>query len=113
VQVAHRLLFQDQRALFSGEFSPFAGGKVFEAKASDTDPDQSKRGMADRSGHPSDLAILAFNKLKSQPASRDRLSKPDGRVPIRDVGLGVEDPRLTFPRAAALNPEPALEFCEN
>jgi hypothetical protein len=96
--------------LVIGESSPDTGWNIPEPEKSDPHPDEAQSGVSDGGGHATDLAVFAFSESEGDPASRNRLSEPDGRFARREIRLRLEEPRAARPDAASLNHQVLFEL---
>lgn len=68
-----------------------AGLKSIDGYCADPDPDESKGGVADGSGHAADLAVLALRERQLKPGCWDILPDADRHFAWVDLGSRFEE----------------------
>lgn len=105
-------LFEEKVSLISCKEAPGADRNIGKMEPADADANQSKGGVANGSGHSSDLAVFAFNQFQFKPARRNRFTKANGRIAGRDVRLWIKKPCAALACFRALNNRPGFEFAQ-
>ena len=82
------------------QIAPDARRKLTERNRANRDPDEAKRGMADRSGHAPDLPVAALADRQTDPGGRNILSEPDRNRALGNRETFVQQDRFGRARQA-------------
>ena len=85
-----------------------AGLEFSELESSDTNANQSERGVADCCRHSTHLVVFAFDQLQFDPAVRYVFSESDRRNPRRHFRLRLKEDRAARQRSLPADGDAAL-----
>src|SRR6266481_4759 len=105
-------LFEEQSSLLFSDLTPCARKHLTQTEPANSDANQAKSWVTNRSRHAADLAIFAFDQFQSDPARGNCFTKSNWRIARSDIRLWIENPRPALPRFPALNNQSVLELAQ-